>query len=131
MKKNTSRGAVALVSVAMVLAASGCSTKSPDSGSSTTQDGVKTGRGVSGNTITLGSLTDLTGVFAALGKDITNSQAMYWADHKVCGKYSVKMNVKDHGYVVQQGVSLYGSIKDSVLAINQTIGSPINTALAQ
>ena len=121
---------VAPVVLVTALTAAGCGTKGGGS-SSTSSDGVKTGRGVSGTTITLGSLTDLTGVFAALGKDITNSQAMYWADHKVCGKYSVKMNVKDHGYVVQQGVSLYGSIKDSVLAINQTIGSPINTALAQ
>src|SRR6476469_1050749 len=133
MKKNTSRGAVALVSVAMVLAASGCSTKSSDSGSSTTQDGVKVGRGISGNTITLGSLTDLTGVFAALGKDITNAQALYWknqnAGDKICGKYTVKQVVKDHGYDTQKGVQLYSSIHNDVLAIEQTIGSPINTAL--
>jgi ABC-type branched-subunit amino acid transport system substrate-binding protein len=32
--------------------------------------------------------------------------------------------------VTQQGVQLYGSIHDEVLAIEQTIGSPINTALA-
>ena len=79
MRMNTKRGAVALVSVAMVLAASGCSTKSSDSETST-QDGVEVGRGVDGDTITLGSLTDLTGVFAALGKDITNAQALYWKD---------------------------------------------------
>ncbi len=42
------------------------------------QDGVKVGRGIDGNTITLGALTDLTGVFAALGKDITNAQSLYW-----------------------------------------------------
>ena len=42
------------------------------------QDGVKVGRGVDGTTIQLGALTDLTGVFAALGKDITNAQALYW-----------------------------------------------------
>ena len=80
------------------------------------------------------SLTDLTGVFAALGKDITNAQALYWekqnAGDKVCGKYTVELEVKDHGYVTQQGVQLYGGIHDDVLAIEQTIGSPINTALA-
>src|SRR6476469_5005686 len=133
MKKNTSRGAVALVSVAMVLAASGCSTKSSDSGSSTTQDGVKVGRGISGNTITLGSLTDLTGVFAALGKDITNAQSLYWKNQnsgdKICGKYTVKETVKDHGYDTQKGIQLYSSIHNNVLAIEQTIGSPINTGL--
>jgi ABC-type branched-subunit amino acid transport system substrate-binding protein len=128
MKKNTKRGAVTLVSVAMVLAASGCSTKSSDSETST-QGGVKVGRGVAGSTITLGSLTDLTGVFAALGKDITNAQSLYWKDQKVCDKYTVKQTVKDHGYDTQKGIQLYSSIHNDVLAIEQTIGSPINTGL--
>ena len=129
MKMRTKRGAaVTLVSVAMVLASSGCSTKSSDSETST-EGGVKVGRGVSGSTIQLGSLTDLTGVFAALGKDITNAQSLYWKDHKVCGKYTVKQTVKDHGYDTQKGIQLYSSIHNDVLAIEQTIGSPINTGL--
>lgn len=129
MKMNTKRGAVTLVSVAaMVLAAPGCSTKSSDSATHT-EGGVKVGRGISGNTIQLGALTDLTGVFAALGKDITKAQSLYWQDHKVCGKYSVKQTVKDHGYDTQKGIQLYSSIHNDVLAIEQTIGSPINTGL--
>jgi ABC-type branched-subunit amino acid transport system substrate-binding protein len=132
MRKNSKRGAVGLVSVAMVLAASGCSTKASDA-ETTTQDGVKVGRGVDGTTITLGALTDLTGVFAALGKDITNAQALYWknqnAGDKICGKYTVKEVVKDHGYDTQRGIQLYSSIHNDVLAIEQTIGSPINTGL--
>ena len=40
------------------------------------------------------------------------------------------IEVKDHGYVTQQGVSLYSAIHNDVLAVDQTIGSPINTALA-
>ncbi len=127
------RRLVALVVLATCLSVAGCGTKGSGGGNST-NDGVKVGRGISGNTITLGSLTDLTGVFAALGKDITNAQALYWerqnAGAKVCGKYTVKLEVKDHGYVTQQGVSLYGSMRADVLAIEQTIGSPINTALA-
>ncbi len=130
MKSIKNPAVVAPVVLLTALAAAGCGTKG-GGGETSSSGGVKTGRGVSGTTITLGALTDLTGVFAALGKDITNAQAIYWADHEVCGKYKVKMDVKDHGYVVQQGVSLYGSIKSDVLAINQTIGSPINTALAQ
>ena len=125
---------VALVAAATCLLATGCGTKG-GGGGTTSSGGVKTGRGVEGNTITLGALTDLTGVFAALGKDITNAQALYWekqnAGDKVCGKYKFKVDVKDHGYVVQQGVSLYSSIRDKALALEQTIGSPINTALAQ
>ncbi|MEP7089117.1 MAG: ABC transporter substrate-binding protein, partial [Nocardioidaceae bacterium] len=132
MRKNTNRAAVTLVSVAMVLASSACSTKGSDT-KQTTQSGVKVGRGIDGTTIHLGALTDLTGVFAALGKDITNAQALYWknqnAGKKVCGKFTVSETVKDHGYDTQRGIQLYSSIHDSVLAIEQTIGSPINTGL--
>ncbi len=132
MNTTTKRGAVALVSAALVLAASGCSTKSSDE-ETTTQDGVKVGRGVDGTEISLGALTDLTGVFAALGKDITQAQALYWknqnAGDKICGKYTVKEVVKDHGYDTQKGIQLYSSIHNDVLAIEQTIGSPINTGL--
>ena len=132
MRKPTKRGAVTLVSVAMVLAASGCSTKASDQ-ETTSEGGVKIGRGIDGTTIQLGALTDLTGVFAALGKDITNAQALYWksqnAGDKVCGKYTVEETVKDHGYDTQRGIQLYSSIHNDVLAIEQTIGSPINTGL--
>ncbi|MEO5652645.1 MAG: ABC transporter substrate-binding protein [Marmoricola sp.] len=124
---------IAVVVLSTCLLSAGCGTKG-SGGETSSSDGVKTSRGISGDTITLGSLTDLTGVFAALGKDITNAQAMYWekqnAGDMVCGKYKVKLSVKDHGYVTQQGVSLYSSLRDNVLAIEQTIGSPINTALA-
>jgi ABC-type branched-subunit amino acid transport system substrate-binding protein len=132
MKRTTKRGAVTLLSVALVLAASGCSTKG-SSDDTTSQDGVKVGRGIDGTTIQLGALTDLTGVFAALGKDITNAQSLYWkkqnAGDKVCGKYTVEETVKDHGYDTQRGIQLYSSIHNDVLAIEQTIGSPINTGL--
>ena len=131
MTRRTRPRAVALLALTTLIVSTGCSTKaSTGGGGNSSSGGVKTGRGISGTTITLGSLTDLTGVFAALGKDITNAQSLYWADHKVCGKYTVKTDVKDHGYVTQQGVSLYSALHNDVLAIEQTIGSPINTALS-
>jgi ABC-type branched-subunit amino acid transport system substrate-binding protein len=135
MKQRTmKRTASALAAVAVVAAASGCSNKAQDSGGSSGGGAdaadVQTDTGVEGNTITLGVLTDLTGVFAALGKDITNANTMYWSDHKVCDTYDVKLNVQDTGYVPQTGVQLYSGMKDSILAMQQTIGSPINTALA-
>ncbi len=135
MKQRTmKRAASALAAVAVVAAASGCSNKAQDSGGSGGGGGdaadVQTDFGVEGNTISLGVLTDLTGVFAALGKDITNANTMYWKDNKVCDTYDVKLNVQDTGYVPQTGVQLYSGMKDSILAMQQTIGSPINTALA-
>src|SRR4051795_7400781 len=123
----------ALVAAVVVMAAAGCSTQA-DSGSSGSGGGdsgdIATDVGVEGKTITLGVLTDLTGVFAALGKDITNANTMYWSDNKVCDTYDVKLDVQDTGYVPQTGVQLYSGMKDSILGMQQTIGSPINTALA-
>jgi ABC-type branched-subunit amino acid transport system substrate-binding protein len=127
-----SRGAVALTAV-VVAAASGCSTKAPESsggGGGGEAADVQTDIGVEGTTITLGVLTDLTGVFAALGKDITQANELFWQENQVCDTYDVELDVQDTGYVPQQGVQLYSGMKDSVLAMEQTIGSPINTALA-
>ncbi len=134
------RTGVVLAAV-LLAAASGCSTKAPGGGGGGGGGGaggggdeIQTGQGVDGNTITLGVLTDLTGVFAALGNDITNAHTMYWEKKNqegggVCGKYQVKLNVKDTGYVPQQGVQLYSGMRADILAMQQTIGSPINTAL--
>jgi ABC-type branched-subunit amino acid transport system substrate-binding protein len=128
---NRSRGAVALAAV-VVAAVSGCSTKAPESsgGGGGEAADVQTDVGVEGETIRLGVLTDLTGVFDALGKDITNANELFWKDNKVCDTYSVELDVQDTGYVPQQGVQLYSGMKDNILAMQQTIGSPINTALA-
>ncbi|GAC1537389.1 MAG: ABC transporter substrate-binding protein [Acidimicrobiales bacterium] len=147
-----SKQAAAVIATAAMIATAGCSTKASSSssssapsssgsgsGSSSSSAGgapatVKTGTGIQGKEITLGVLTDLTGIFAALGKDLTDSQQLYWdkqnAKGGICGKYTVKLLVKDHGYIVQNGVQLYSAIKDQVLALQQTVSSPINTALA-
>jgi ABC-type branched-subunit amino acid transport system substrate-binding protein len=132
------RGA-ALVAAAALAVTTGCSTKAPDTASQGGGGGgnegeVTTGEGISGDTIRLGVLTDLTGVFAALGKDITNAHSLYWeeknADGGVCGTYQVELDVKDTGYVPQNGVKLYSGMRSDILGMQQTIGSPINTALA-
>jgi ABC-type branched-subunit amino acid transport system substrate-binding protein len=122
----------ALLATVLLTAATGCSNKAQDSSSSGSSGGgdVQTDVGIEGKTIKLGVLTDLTGVFAALGKDLTNSNTLYWKENKVCDTYSVELDVQDTGYVPQTGVQLYSGMKDSVLAMQQTIGSPINTALA-
>ncbi len=127
---NRRRRTGVLLAAALVAAASGCSTKAQTGSGS----GGGASQGIKGNEITLGVLTDLTAVFAALGTDITNAQTLFWekqnAGAKVCGgKYTVKLNVKDTNYNPQQGVQQYAGMKDEILAVQQTIGSPINTAL--
>jgi ABC-type branched-subunit amino acid transport system substrate-binding protein len=121
---------------ALTAAVTGCSTKGKDSttgGAGASAGAVKTGQGITGDTITLGVITDLTGVFAALGKNITQGNQLYRdkknAEGGVCNKYKVNLVVKDHSYNTQTAVSLYGQIHDQVLAIQQLIGSQITTAL--
>ena len=127
------RTGVALAA-ALLTAAAGCSTKAPETGGGGGGGGgeLQTGPGVTDSDITLGVLTDLTGVFAALGNDITNAHVLYWdeinKDGGVCER-EIKLNVKDTNYQPQQGVQLYAGMKENVLAMQQTIGSPINTAL--
>jgi ABC-type branched-subunit amino acid transport system substrate-binding protein len=123
------RTATALACLALVAA---CSTKADDSGPAAAS-GVKTGPGITGNTISLGLLMDLSGVFASQGKDLTDGAVVYWKQQNakggVCGKYQVQLDVKDHGYSVQTATQLYGAMSSSVLALQQTLGSPVNTAL--
>jgi len=130
------RGATVLAAAAVV-AVGGCSTRAEDTGGGGGGGGggseagdVTTDVGVEGTTIRLGVLTDLTGVFAALGTDITNGNTLYWQDNQVCGTYDVELDIQDTTYVPQTGVQLYSGMEPNVLAMQQTIGSPINTALA-
>jgi ABC-type branched-subunit amino acid transport system substrate-binding protein len=136
MKIRRSSTAVGLTVLALTAAATGCSTKAKDNTAGVaapSAGAVKTGPGVSGDTITLGVITDLTGVFAALGKNITQGNQLYWekknAEGGVCNR-KVSLVIKDHSYNTQTAVSLYGQIHDQVLAIQQLIGSQITTALS-
>ncbi len=135
MRTGKALRATTAVAAAVVVATAGCSTKAPESsggggGGGGSGADVQTDVGIEGTTITLGVLTDLTGVFAALGQDITNANTLFWQDNKVCDTYDVKLDVQDTGYVPQTGVQLYSSMEPNILAMQQTIGSPINTALA-
>jgi ABC-type branched-subunit amino acid transport system substrate-binding protein len=94
--------------------------------------GVKTGPGVTATTIKLGSLVDLTAVFAPLSKSVVQGTQLYWkqqnASGGVCGR-SVEVTVKDHGYDPQKAVSVYREISGDVLAMQTVLGSPIVSAL--
>jgi ABC-type branched-subunit amino acid transport system substrate-binding protein len=136
LSKRLARGATAVACAAVLAAAAGCSTKADEQSSGTgAADSVKTGPGVSGSTIRLGLLMDLSGVFASQGKDLTDGAVLYWKQQNakggVCGKYQVELDVKDHGYSVQTATQLYSGMSGNVLALQETLGSPINTALAE
>lgn len=128
------RRAVAVSAAVALLATSACSTKSNGSsgGGSGGSGGIKTGPGVTASTITLGVLTDLSGVFAVLGKTVTQGAQLYFdqlnAKGGICGR-KVELNIKDDGYDVQKAVGAYADMAPNVLGMEQLLGSPINAAL--
>jgi ABC-type branched-subunit amino acid transport system substrate-binding protein len=121
---------------AMLFAASGCGSKgsnSSSSGASSSGAGaVKTGPGVTDKTITLGVLTDLSGVFAPLATPLTQANQIFWKDQNakggVCNR-QVKLIIKDHGYDPQKAVVQYRDIGPKVAGLQQLLGSPITAAL--
>ncbi len=124
-----------LVCLVLVLAA-GCGSKgssnNASSGSGGTSGAVKTGPGVTAKTITLGLLTDLSGVFAPLGKPIVQANRLFWKEKNaqggVCNR-TVNLVVKDHGYDPQKAVVQYRELSSQVAGLQQLLGSPITAAL--
>ncbi|MEU9431330.1 ABC transporter substrate-binding protein [Streptomyces sp. NPDC048252] len=117
---------------ALLVAATGCSSKADGDSGSDSADGVKSGPGVTAKTIKLGALTDLTGPYATLGKSIVQAQQL-WADETnaaggICDR-KVEIVVKDHGYDVQKAVTAYADLSPDVVALPQVIGSPVVAAL--
>jgi ABC-type branched-subunit amino acid transport system substrate-binding protein len=114
--------------LALCLALSAC--KGGSGGQDTS--GVKTGPGVTDTTIKLGSLVDLTAVFASLGKSLVQGTQLYWNEQNakggVCGR-KVEVTVKDHGYDPQKAVALYREVTPDVLGLQTVLGSPVITAL--
>jgi ABC-type branched-subunit amino acid transport system substrate-binding protein len=97
-----------------------------------TAGGVKTGVGVTATTIKLGSLVDLTAVFAPLSKSVVQGTQLAWKEQNaaggICGR-TVEIVVKDHSYDPQKAVSVYREISGDVLAMQTVLGSPVVGAL--
>jgi ABC-type branched-subunit amino acid transport system substrate-binding protein len=106
----------------------GCGKAGEDSSSSGSGD-LKTGPGVTADTITLGQLTDLSGVFAPLATAFTQSQEMYWKKQGPICDRKVELVNKDAAYDVQKAVSLYKSTEPDIAMLSQVVGSPIIAAL--
>lgn len=129
--KRSSRKALAAVGCAALLAA--CSTQeTTPSGSDAAGDEVRTGNGVTDDTINIGILTDLSGPFkAGAALQVTEMQAYYDDLNEqggVCDR-QVEVQVQDHGYDPQKAVTLYRSMAPNVVALQQILGSPVVAAV--
>src|SRR3954468_18910439 len=131
------RVVIAASAIAAVLVAAACSTKSNGGGNNATHSGaggVKVGPGVTDDTITLGALTDESGVFALLGTTVSQGAQLFFDQLNkkggVCDR-QIKINLKDGGYDVDKSVAFYKAMAPDVLGMEQLLGSPINAALKQ
>jgi ABC-type branched-subunit amino acid transport system substrate-binding protein len=123
--------AIAGIAALLLAVAAGCGSKG-ESSSSGSSGGIKTGPGITGKTITLGVLTDLSGVFAPLATPLTQANQMFWKDQNakggVCNR-TVNLIIKDHGYDPQKAVVQYRDMGPKVAGLQQLLGSPITSAL--
>jgi ABC-type branched-subunit amino acid transport system substrate-binding protein len=126
-----SRRPFAIVVLALALAACG---KGDDNGGGAAagEDSVKTGPGVTADSITLGYLPDLSGVFAPNGKAMMEGANLYW-DAKneaggICGR-KIELAVQDTGYDPQKAVAAFQQISGNVVGLGLVLGSSITSAL--
>ena len=124
-----SRRLFGIVVLALALAACG---KADDGGEAAGEGSVKTGPGATADTITLGYLPDLSGVFAPNGKSMMEGANLYW-DAKneaggICGR-QVKLEVQDTGYDPQKAVAAYQQMSGDVVGLGLVLGSSITSAL--
>ena len=129
------RGLVGLT-VALALVVAGCgkggAEESGGGSASSGEAAIKTGPGATADTITLGYLPDLSGVFAPNGKAMMEGANLYWdAKNKaggICGR-QIKVTVQDTGYDPQKAVAAYQQMSGDVIGLGLVLGSSIVSAL--
>ncbi|ONH31058.1 hypothetical protein BL253_11030 [Pseudofrankia asymbiotica] len=139
--RSAGRVSLALGLSVVTMLAAACSTKGDDDKPATPAASgsakvVKTGQGISGTELTLGNLNDVTGFFAASGKDLAIAYDNFWKDYNqknggICGKYTVKLENADTGYNVQKATTEYAALQPKVAAMQMVLGSAIATALSE
>ncbi|MGB5532299.1 MAG: ABC transporter substrate-binding protein [Acidimicrobiia bacterium] len=87
-------------------------------------------------TIKVGQLADITNfqAFAALVNPIIDGQKMYWdyvnANGGIGDGFMVEMVTRDTAYNTEQHIAAYDEIRDQVVAISHSTGSPPTLAIA-
>jgi len=128
------RTSVLAVACAASVVLAACGSTADTGAGATGAGGVKTDKGVTDQTITLGIMGDTSGVFKNLGGAI-NAGNQLWANEVnaaggICGR-QIKIEVVDHGYKADTAKTLYPQLEPKVLGIVQLLGSPVLAALKQ
>ncbi len=83
--------------------------------------------------IKLGLLADLTGLFAATVTDITDATSVFWdqvnANGGLTDGWTVELVIEDTNYNVEQHMEKYAKLREEVVAITQSTGSPTSITM--
>ncbi|MER5265198.1 ABC transporter substrate-binding protein [Actinosynnema sp. NPDC002837] len=108
--------------VAVLAAGCGAAEESP----------VKTGPGVTDDTISLGVLTDMTGPFSATSLIRIKGYELFLAELNerggICGR-KVELKQADHGYDVDRALQAYFELEPQVLGFMDVTGAPMTEAI--
>lgn len=106
--------------LALGLAVSACSSKADDTSGGVGADGVKTGAGVTKDSITLAALVPLSGPIGGLGQDGVAGVKLYFdkvnADGGVCDR-TIAIEARDNKYNSQETMTQYTGLSGDVAAV--------------
>ncbi len=90
-------------------------------------------QGVSDDEVVIGSVNDLSGIFAAVGVPAVNGANMRFEEANAAGGVhgrNIRFVVEDNGYQIPRAMQGYNKLlnKDRVFAMLLSLGTPMNTA---
>jgi len=90
-------------------------------------------QGVSDTEVVIGSVNDLSGIFAAVGVPATKGANLYFDKINAAGGVhgrKIRFVVEDHGYQMPKAMQGYNKLlnRDKVFAMMQSLGTPMNLA---
>ncbi|GAB2830487.1 ABC transporter substrate-binding protein [Lentzea nigeriaca] len=112
--------------LALTVLVAGCGAREP------AKVQVKSGPGVTDNTISLGVLTDMTGPYKASAMTRMKGYELYLKQINdrggICGR-KVEIKLKDHAYDVQKALDAYFDLEPQVLGLMELAGTPMTAAI--
>jgi ABC-type branched-subunit amino acid transport system substrate-binding protein len=132
--RRAGRTAVLAAALASTLVLAACGSTADQQTAAAGAGGVKTDKGVTDTTITLGIMGDNTGPFKNLGAGL-NAGNQLWVDDVnaaggICDR-QLALEIVDHGYKADTAKTLYPQLEPKVLGMVQLLGSPVLAALKQ
>lgn len=136
MNRRATRLGVLATTLSMALMVSGCGRDDDDKSSTpgVTDDPCPNAVSEDNGCISLGVITDLTGLFKGVGVPFNEGQKAFWKtvnDAGGIGGYEVDItsNVEDSTYDPDKHAAAYEKIKDNVAALAQSLGTAQTNAI--